>query len=167
MLLSAEHISKNYGDKQLLDDVTFYLEEGRKAGLIGLNGTGKSTFLKILAGRVAPDTGAVSTDPNVKISYLPQNSELRDDDAPLDADLRGRQRRFPRAGRIRSPRHAQPAERQRSSNSGSARCRAGSASASRWCAALVHPADVLILDEPTNHLDGDTLRMARAAAQAL
>ena len=89
MLLSAEHISKNYGDKQLLDDVTFYLEEGRKVGLIGLNGTGKSTFLKILAGRVTPDTGTVSTDPNVKISYLPQNSELRDDDAPLDAIFEG------------------------------------------------------------------------------
>ena len=89
MLLSAEHISKNYGDKQLLDDVTFYLEEGRKVGLIGLNGTGKSTFLKILAGRVAPDTG---------LSAAEQRSARRRRAA--GRDIRGRQRRFPRAGRI-------------------------------------------------------------------
>ena len=155
MLLSAEHISKNYGDKQLLDDVTFYLEEGRKAGLIGLNGTGKSTFLKILAGRVAPDTGAVSTDPNVKISYLPQNSELRDDDAPLDAIFEGDSADFRaqaeyEARAMLNRLNVSELEQNVGSMSGGQRKRVS------LVRALVHPADVLILDEPTNHLDGDT-----------
>ena len=50
MLLSAEHISINFGSRQLLEDVNFYLNEGDKTGIIGINGTGKSTFLKVLAG---------------------------------------------------------------------------------------------------------------------
>ena len=50
MLLSAEHLSINFGSRQLLDDVNFYLNEGDKVGVIGINGTGKSTFLKVLSG---------------------------------------------------------------------------------------------------------------------
>ena len=50
MLLTAEHLKKNYGSRQLLDDVTLYLNPGDKVGLIGVNGTGKSTLLKVLAG---------------------------------------------------------------------------------------------------------------------
>ena len=59
MLLSAEHISKNYGTKQLLHDVTLYLEEGQKIGIIGVNGTGKSTLLKTLAGSVPMRSGEI------------------------------------------------------------------------------------------------------------
>ncbi len=55
MLLSAEHLSINFGSRQLLDDVNFYLNEGDKVGVIGINGTGKSTFLKVLAGVAEPD----------------------------------------------------------------------------------------------------------------
>ena len=51
MLLSAEHLSINFGSRQLLSDVNFYLNEGDKVGVIGINGTGKSTFLKVLAGQ--------------------------------------------------------------------------------------------------------------------
>ena len=54
MLLSAEHLSINFGSRQLLEDVNFYLNEGDKVGVIGINGTGKSTFLKVLAGRPTP-----------------------------------------------------------------------------------------------------------------
>ena len=53
MLLSAEHLSINFGSRQLLDDVNFYLNEGDKVGVIGINGTGKSTFLRVLAGQIA------------------------------------------------------------------------------------------------------------------
>lgn len=60
MLLSAENISKNYGMKQLLDGVSVYLNEGDRIGIIGINGTGKSTLLKILAGTVHPDSGNIS-----------------------------------------------------------------------------------------------------------
>ena len=79
MLLSAEHISINFGMKQLLQDVNFYLNEGDKVGIIGINGTGKSTFMKVLAGMAEPDRGTVSRDPNVQISYLSQNPIMEDE----------------------------------------------------------------------------------------
>ena len=63
MLLTAENIRKNYGMKQLLDGVTLYLNPGERVGLIGVNGTGKSTFLKILAGVEDPDSGRLTKDP--------------------------------------------------------------------------------------------------------
>ena len=66
MLLSAEHISINFGLKQLLKDVNFYLNEGDKTGIIGINGTGKSTFLKVLAGVVEPDEGRISGIPGTE-----------------------------------------------------------------------------------------------------
>ena len=63
MLLSAEHIFLNFGLKQLLEDVTLYLNEGDKIGIIGINGTGKSSLLRVLAGQQVPDQGTVSLDP--------------------------------------------------------------------------------------------------------
>ena len=84
MLLSAEHISINFGSRQLLSDVDFYLNEGDKLGVIGINGTGKSTLLKVLAGVQEPDSGTVSRDPNVQVSLLSQNPDMRDDATVLE-----------------------------------------------------------------------------------
>ena len=78
MLLSAEHISLNYGLKQLLDDVTLYIEQGDKIGVIGINGTGKSSLLRILAGKQVPDRGTVSLDPNVQVSFLSQDPDMEE-----------------------------------------------------------------------------------------
>ena len=72
-LLTAEHITKAYSERVLLDDVSLGIQEGEKIGVIGVNGTGKSTLLKILAGVEEPDGGTVSLDPNVRVEYLPQN----------------------------------------------------------------------------------------------
>jgi ABC-type hemin transport system ATPase subunit len=79
MLLTAENIKKNYGMRQLLDGVTLYLNEGDRIGLIGVNGTGKSTFLKVLAGIEEADSGRVTRDPNVQVSYLPQVPAMNDE----------------------------------------------------------------------------------------
>ena len=76
MLLSAEHISLNFGLKPLLDDVTLYLSQGDKVGLIGINGRGKSSFLRVLAGQQPPDQGSVTRDPNVQVCFLPQNPPM-------------------------------------------------------------------------------------------
>lgn len=84
MLLSAEQISINFGIRQLLDGVNFYLNEGDKTGIIGINGTGKSTFLKVLAGVTEPDGGTISRNPNVQISYLPQNPAMEDSATVLE-----------------------------------------------------------------------------------
>ena len=76
MLISAEHLSINFGSRQLLDDVDFYLNEGDKIGVIGVNGTGKSTFLKVLAGQVPPDGGVLARKPNLQVRVLAQNPDM-------------------------------------------------------------------------------------------
>ena len=84
MLLSAEHLSINFGSRQLLDDVNFYLNEGDKTGIIGINGTGKSTFLKVLAGVTEADAGTISRNPNVQVSFLSQNPVMDDNATVLE-----------------------------------------------------------------------------------
>ena len=84
MLLSEEQLSINFGSRQLLQDVDFYLNEGDKTGVIGINGTGKSTFLKVLAGLVQPDSGRISRRPNLQVCYLPQNPEMDHDRTILE-----------------------------------------------------------------------------------
>ena len=79
MLLQAEHLSINFGSRQLLTDVNFYLNEGDKVGIIGINGTGKSTFLKVLAGAIEADEGRIVRSPNAQISYLSQNPIMEDE----------------------------------------------------------------------------------------
>ena len=69
MLLSAEQLSINFGSRQLLENVNFYLNENDKVGIIGINGTGKSTFLKVLAGFLEPDGGKITRNPNVQVLH--------------------------------------------------------------------------------------------------
>ena len=75
MLLQAEKIRKSYSEVVLLRDISLYIDKGDKIGVIGVNGTGKSTFLKILAQVEEPDAGDVSKYAGVSIQYLPQNPE--------------------------------------------------------------------------------------------
>ena len=152
MLLSAEHLSINFGSRQLLSDVGFYLNEGDKTGVIGINGTGKSTFLKVLSGVQEPDGGRVSRDPNVQVSYLPQNPVMDDGATVLEQVFL----HFPAEFRELNEYEAKAMlnklglpdfDQKVGTLSGGQRKRVALA------AALIHPADVLILDEPTNHLD--------------
>lgn len=154
MLLSAEHLSINFGSRQLLDDVNFYLNEGDKTGIIGINGTGKSTFLKVLAGALEPDGGAVTRNPNVQVSVLPQNPAMEDSATVLEQvflhfppEFRALNEYEAKSmlNRLGLPDYGQKV----GSLSGGQRKRAALA------AALIHPADVLVLDEPTNHLDSE------------
>ena len=154
MLLSAEHISINFGSRQLLEDVNFYLNEGDKTGIIGINGTGKSTFLKVLAGVTESDGGRISRNPNVQVSYLPQNPVMQDDATVLEQVFL----HFPAEFRALNEYEAKTMlnklglpdfEQKVGTLSGGQRKRVALA------AALIHPADVLVLDEPTNHLDAE------------
>ena len=154
MLLSAEHISINFGSRQLLDDVNFYLNEGDKTGVIGINGTGKSTFLKVLAGVTEPDGGLISRNPNVQVSYLSQNPVMDDNATVLEqvflhfpAEFRELNEYEAKSmlNRLGLEDHSQKI----GTLSGGQRKRVA------LTAALIHPADVLILDEPTNHLDSE------------
>ena len=152
MLLSAEHIEKNYGLKILLDDVDIYLNSGDKIGIIGINGTGKSTLLRMLAGAEKPDAGTVRFDPNVQVSFLRQNPEMQEEATVLEQVFLG----FPSDFRSLREFEARTMltklgifdmEQKIGTLSGGQRKRVALATA------LIHPADVLILDEPTNHLD--------------
>ncbi|MCF8219154.1 MAG: ABC-F family ATP-binding cassette domain-containing protein [Bacteroidales bacterium] len=77
-ILLAEHISKSYGDKLLFEDITLGIDEGQKIALVAANGTGKTSFLDIIAGSVEPDTGTVSLREGTKVGYLSQNPDLND-----------------------------------------------------------------------------------------
>ena len=154
MLLSTEHISLNFGLKQLLEDVTLYLNEGDKIGIIGINGTGKSSLLRVLAGQQVPDQGTVSLDPNVQVCFLPQNPAMVEGATVLEQvfhdfspDTRALLEYEAKAmlTRLGIADFTQPVD----TLSGGQRTRVALATV------LLHPADVLILDEPTNHLDSD------------
>ena len=154
MLLSAEHISINFGMRQLLEDVSFYLNEGDKTGIIGINGTGKSTFLKVLAGVIEADEGTIARNPNIRVSYLPQNPDMEDTATVLEqvflhmpADFRTLNEYEAKTmlNQLGIPDY----EQRVGTLSGGQRKRVALA------AALIQPADVLVLDEPTNHLDAE------------
>jgi ATP-binding cassette subfamily F protein uup len=145
-------------ERKVLDNVSFFLNEGDKVGIIGINGTGKSTLLKILAGAEEPDSGEVVRTNGIRISYLPQIPEFDDHGsvisqvlAHLPNDLR--QTKEFEARSILDKFGMSDCDRDISSLSGGEKRRAGIASA------LVQPSDVLLLDEPTNHIDNETARM--------
>ena len=154
MLLSAEHLSINFGSRQLLTDVNFYLNEGDKVGVIGINGTGKSTFLKVLSGNIEPDEGRISRNPNVQISYLPQNPVMDDEATVLEQVFLHFPKEFQELNEYEAKSMLTKLgltdfDQKVGTLSGGQRKRAA------LVAALVHPADVLVLDEPTNHLDSE------------
>ena len=75
-VLNLEHISKVYGDKVIFDDISCGIHQGDKIGIIGINGTGKTTFLRILAGLEEADEGQVITQNGLRITYLPQHPQF-------------------------------------------------------------------------------------------
>jgi len=154
MLLSAEKITKSYSDKILLKDISLYLNVGDKIGVVGVNGTGKSTFLKIIAQVEEPDSGIISKNPGVRIEYLQQNPEWNEDLTILEHVLQGsssdsKYKKDYEAKAILTKLGIEEFDKQISCLSGGQKKRVAIASA------LIHPCDVLILDEPTNHLDNE------------
>ena len=156
MLLNMERVCKTYGDRWLMDDVTFYMKDGDRVGVVGVNGCGKSTFLKLAAGKESPDSGRVSYDPNVRLGYLPQdppfdpeNTVMEQVEAGLDPTAREIARY--EAVEILTRLGITDTEQRMGALSGGQRKRVALA------ACLVHPADLLLLDEPTNHLDAEMI----------
>ena len=156
MLLNMESVRKTYGDRTLLDDVTFYMKQGDRVGVVGVNGCGKSTFLRLAAGKEKPDSGSVSYDPNVRLGYLPQdpaydpeNTVMEQVEAGLDPTAREIARY--EAVEILTRLGITDVGQKMGALSGGQRKRVALA------ACLVHPCDLLLLDEPTNHLDAEMI----------
>ncbi len=152
-LITIEHVSKSYTERMLFEDVSLGINEGDRIGIIGINGTGKSTFLKILAGLEEPDAGTVIKGKEVRIAYLPQNPVFSDDKTLLRNITEGlvhpeEYRDIPGEAAAMLRKLGIPeTEAVPSTLSGGQRKRAA------LVRTLLMPADVLILDEPTNHLD--------------
>lgn len=155
MLLIAENIQKSYGEKKLLDNVSLNIEEKEKIGIIGINGCGKSTLLKILAGRLEADSGEVNLIGKVKISYLPQDLEINQDNTILDEVLRNVtsdvEAKEHEAKAILTKLELFDFDKVISTLSGGEKRKVALA------CALINPCDILMLDEATNHLDSDMI----------
>ena len=82
-IINIEHISKIYGEKVIYDDASFGIQQGDKIGIVGINGTGKSTLLKMVTGEETPDEGQIVRQNGLKIAYVPQNPAF-----PEQADIR-------------------------------------------------------------------------------
>ena len=156
-ILNLEHVSKSFENRVLLDDVTLGLEDTDKIGVIGINGTGKSTLLSITAGTLAPDDGKVVRGKEIRISYLSQNPEFDNSLSVLENVARtvnGKDTFWDTTGEAKAMLRRLGIEDPGVSPeilSGGQRKRAALA------AALLTPCDLLILDEPTNHLDNDMI----------
>ena len=140
-----------------LQDVDFYLKEGDKTGVIGINGTGKSTFLRVIAGQLPPDSGTIARKPNLQISMLQQNPQMQDKATILEQVLSSMPPQYREVSEYEAKAMLMrlglsDTERRIGTLSGGERRRVA------LCAALIHPADVLILDEPTNHLDTEMVQ---------
>ena len=151
-LLTAEGITHSYHDRRLFSDLSFHLNEGEKVGLIGINGTGKSTLLKIIAGMLVPDEGTVIRGNQLTLSYLPQSPEFSDTDTVLSAALAGLTdngiwEREPDAKNMLTRLGITEFTKPIQQLSGGQRKRVA------LVRTLLTDADILILDEPTNHLD--------------
>ena len=154
VLLAAEKITKSYSEKKLLQDISLYLNEGDKVGLIGINGTGKSTFLKIIAGLELPDSGTISNAAGLGIGYLPQNPIYGEKLTVLEQVFKGVstaiiEAKDYEAKSILTRMGITDFSADVSSLSGGEKKRVAIASA------LINPGEILILDEPTNHLDNE------------
>ena len=152
-ILNIEHVSKVFGEKIIFDDVSYGIHQGDKIGIIGINGTGKTTILKIIAGLEEPDEGKVIMQNGLRITYLPQNPEFPPNATILDYVADGKWQKdwatASEAANVLNKLGITNHEEKIEHLSGGQKKRVALART------LVNPADILILDEPTNHIDNE------------
>lgn len=169
-LVTIEHLTKSYTERLLFDDTSFSVNEGEKIGIIGINGTGKSTLLKIVAGIEEPDQGTVARSRNLDIRYLPQNPMFEVGDTILESIVRDNVG-SPHMGATRSAESNESHEQVWDLESQAKtiltklgiyefdkrvdHLSGGEKKRVALTSVLLSTADLLILDEPTNHLDSE------------
>ncbi len=152
-ILNIEHISKIYGDKVIFDDISYGIHEGDKIGIIGINGTGKTTLLRMIAGTEEPDEGQIIRQNGLKITFLTQHPVFPKDAtvlAHVEDSIDGADWEVKKDAKdILTKLDLTCFDEKIEHLSGGQKKRIALAKA------LVNPSDVLILDEPTNHLDNE------------
>ncbi|MFV0466081.1 MAG: ABC-F family ATP-binding cassette domain-containing protein [Lachnospiraceae bacterium] len=153
-ILTADQITKSFTDRKLFNQTSFFLQKGEKIGIIGINGTGKSTLLKMLAGYESPDEGQIIRANHIVIHYLPQNPEFDPEDTTLEAvekmaAFHATANEHAEAKTILTKLGITDFAKKTKELSGGQRKRLALA------AVLLTDCDVLILDEPTNHIDSE------------
>jgi ATP-binding cassette subfamily F protein uup len=156
MILTLENITKSFNEKKILDNVNFYINNNDKIGLVGVNGTGKSTLLKIAARTEEPDAGKVVCSNGVRISYLPQTPEFKENTTVMEqlfinAAPEAKALMEYEAKAILNKLNITEVDKCVGLLSAGQRKRVAIA------CALVVPCELLIFDEPTNHLDNDMI----------
>ncbi len=154
-ILNVEKVTKGYGNRTLLDEVTLGVNEGDKIGVIGVNGTGKSTFLKIVAGLEETDAGQVVKGSGITVSYLPQNPVFEPEDTIIGYVCNGKS--YTDGNRSVESEAKVVLNRLGISNHEQkiAELSGGQKKRIALARTLIAPAEVLVMDEPTNHLDND------------
>ncbi len=152
-ILTVDNLTVRFGERKIFSNADFYLQEGEKVGIIGINGTGKSTLLKIIAGLEEPDEGRVIMANHCMVRFLPQNPIFEEDETVLEAVLRGNIKEE-NSGTVEADAKSMLTrlgvtdfEQPCGQLSGGQRKRLALVSV------LLAPAEILVLDEPTNHLD--------------
>ncbi|SMC28290.1 ATP-binding cassette, subfamily F, uup [Clostridium acidisoli DSM 12555] len=186
-LLSIENISKSYSDKILFKDINLGISEGDKIGLIGVNGTGKSTLLKIIAGFETSDTGKIIKGNSIRIEYLPQNPNFESAASVLEQVFRGDSPSMKLLGQYEEALTSPNTSSERlmtlshdmdslnlwdlesdaksiltklgisNFNAKIGTLSGGQKKRVALVSALINKSDLLILDEPTNHLDNESI----------
>ena len=146
-IINIEHIEKIFGDKVIFADASLGIQQGDKIGIIGINGTGKSTLLRIIAGEEEPDRGEVIRQNGLKILYLPQNPEFPREGTLASYALKGDPQTDWQVESYLNILGITDLEAPFATLSGGQKRKAALARA------LSQDFDVLLLDEPTNHLD--------------
>ncbi|MBU3840513.1 MAG: ABC-F family ATP-binding cassette domain-containing protein [Candidatus Ruminococcus intestinipullorum] len=150
-ILNIEHISKIYGEKVIFEDASVGIAAGEKIGIVGINGTGKSTLLKMVMGLEEPDVGQIVRQNGLKIAYLPQNPTFPKDATVISYALEGKSEIDWKVQSNLQELGITDYELKIEHLSGGQKRRVAMAKI------LAEDFDFLLLDEPTNHLDGDMI----------
>lgn len=155
-IVSIEHLVKVYTARKLFDDTACYIGEGEKLALIGVNGTGKSTLLRIVAGEESPDSGELIVRKGLQIRFLSQNPKFCEEETALSACLRMAGGEALGEDTVAAAKKLLAALGVTEPDLACETLSGGEKKRIALAGVLLHPADLLILDEPTNHLDGET-----------
>ena len=164
-ILNIEHIHKIFGDKVIFDDISCGIDQGEKIGIIGVNGTGKTTLLRVIAGEEEPDEGQVITQNGIRISWLPQTPEFPQHMTILDYVAEGKwQKDWSTESEARRMLNTLGITDQ---NSNMDNLSGGEKKRVALARMLLNPADILILDEPTRGIDVGAKREIHALLRQL